>query len=185
MKVALLGALFGLSTAAQAQDRYYHDYGPGSISVLVGTDSQLTGDPWTARVSLDLEGDIGRGTGAALGFALPAAWVSTAQDRFGVGNASVFEVPPSLRLRFLPETPVRPYFDAGIGAVLITSQTNKSFLFRNRRDQTGWMTRAAFGLEIGSNHGLMLQLVPVTWSTYHLGRDYDRWGAMIGLGGRF
>jgi len=168
--------------SAQQDD---HEYGAGGVSVLIGTDSTFDGNPWTSRITLEGQGDLVRGTGAALAFALPVTWMSTGRDQFGLGRQSVLEAPPSLRLRLGPELPVRPFVDAGIGAVFATTHNRNQFLFRDRSEDTGWMTRTAFGLEIGSNQGPMLVVDPVQWQTYHLGRDFSRWGAEIGIGGRF
>jgi len=186
MKSAIVGLLLAAPAIAQAQGYYdNHDYGAGGVSVLIGTDTAFNGTPWTGRLTLEAQGDLVRGTGVALAFAMPATWMSSGRAHFGLGRQSVIEAPPSLRLRLGPELPVRPFLDAGIGAVFVTTNDQRGFLFRNRVEDTGWMTRAAFGIEIGSNHGPMLVLEPVQWQTYHLGRDYSRWGAEIGIGGRF
>jgi len=189
MKSAVLGMLLAAPAIANAGDydnQSYHDYGGGSVGVLIGTDSQFNGTPWTSRVTFKLSGDILQGTGAAVSFVLPPTWMSTGRTRFGVGRTNVIEAPPSLSLRLLPELPVRPYLEGGVGAVFVTTgDRGESFLFRSRLQETGWMTRAVFGLEMGANHGPMFLLEPVQWSTYHLGRDYSRWGAELGVGGRF
>jgi len=161
-------------------------YGSGEVAVLVGTNTNFNGSPWTSRLSLHFGGDFLRGPYAALGFVLPVTWMSTGWNQFGVGRSNVLETAPSLQLRFLPNAPIRPYLDAGIGAVWATpTDNNPRFLFRNRTQETGWMTRAAFGLEMGPAHGPMVVLEPVQWETYDLGPHYSRWVAEIGLGARF
>jgi len=164
---------------------HYADYGHTSFGVLVGTDTTFNGDPWSSRLELQLSADLGRGRAAAVSLVLPPAWMSSGQNQFGVGVTNVIEAPPSLRLRLLPWSPVRPYLDAGIGAVFVTGHRHDSQLFDTRTQQTGWMTRAVFGLEAGANHGPMLVIEPVEWRTYHLGPNYSRWGAEIGIAGRF
>jgi len=189
-KSAVLGILLAAPAIANAGDydgyHQYHDYGGGSIAILVGADSQFNGTPWGARGTIQLSGDVAQGKDAALAFVLPGTWLSTGHNQFGLGHTNVIEAPPSLRLRMLPQLPVRPYLDAGIGAVFVTTDDRRdSQLFRTRTQDTGWMTRAVFGLEIGANHGPTFILEPVQWQTYHLGRSYSRWGAQVGLGARF
>lgn len=161
------------------------DGGDSAVSVLIGTDSAFDGDPATVRIRVQGEADIVDGGGVGLAGVLPITWLTAATDSFGFSaRQSVFEVPPSLRLRLLNKLWVRPYADLGVGLVL-TTESRDGFLMKSRDNNVGWMTRSAIGVELGATHGVMVQIEPLSAQTYHLGGDFARFSAMIGVGSRF
>jgi hypothetical protein len=161
------------------------DGGDSAVSVLIGTDSAFDGDPATLRIRLQGEADIVDGGVVGLAGVLPITWLTAGTDSFGFSTRqSVFEVPPSLRLRLLNNLWVRPYADLGVGMV-ITTESRDGFLMKSRDNNVGWMTRSAIGVELGATHGVMVQIEPLSAQTYHLGGDFARFSAMIGVGSRF
>ena len=182
--LAMLG-----TTAAHA---YPRGPGPGdgpvgreSFTVSLGTNSAFDGDPATFRLTVEGEGDLTRGPDLRLAVAVPVTWMTSGEDRFGVSFASsVFEIPPTLRLRLFPRLAVRPYGDLGLG-VAIASTTTDSWLFSDQTNTAGWMTRTALGVDIGDPRGLYVKIEPISMNTYHLGGNSTRVGAMVGVGSRF
>jgi len=183
LMMALLGAKVALAMPPRGP-------GPGqvgdeSVTVLLGTNSAFDGDPATFRLTVQGEADLARGRDVRLALAVPVTWMTSGTDRFGVSfNSSVFEIPPSLRLRLLPRLAVRPYADLGLG-IAIASTTSDGWLFSDQTQTVGWMTRSALGIELGSTEGLFVAVEPFSMDTYHLGANSTRVGAMVGVGSRF
>lgn len=179
--VAALGVPASIAAAATPAE----DGGDSSVSVMIGTDSAFDGDPATLRLRVQGEGDLVDGGVVGLSGVLPLAWATSGEDRFGVSaRQSIIEVPPTLRLRLLNRWWVRPYVDLGLGLVFATSDT-ETWLFEGRDNSVGWMTRSAVGLELGATEGVIVSVEPLSWQTYHLGGDYSRFAAMVGVGSRF
>lgn len=177
--------ILGGSEAIAAAATPAEDGGDSSVSVMIGTDSAFDGDPATLRLRVQGEGDLVDGAVVGLSGVLPLAWATSGEDSFGISSRqSIIEVPPSLRLRLLNRWWIRPYADLGIGLVFATQNTD-TWLFEGRSNSVGWMTRSAVGLELGATHGVIVSVEPMSWQTYHLGGDYSRFAAMVGIGSRF
>jgi hypothetical protein len=184
MKGALVGALLLSPASALALDKV-DDGGDGSFAVLLGGDTAFDGNPATIRLTLQGEGDLVDGEMAGLAVVVPVTWMTTGEESFGISaRHSVFELPPSLRLRLLNTLAVRPYADLGLGLVVASSEAD-SWVLEDREDNAGWMTRAAIGVEIGQTEGVYFVAEPLSAQTYHIGGDYARLGGMLGVGARF
>jgi hypothetical protein len=155
--------------------------GDAAVTVLLGTDTAFDGNPASLRLTVSGEGDLVRGTGAALAIALPVTVMTAGSS--GPSQTAV-ELPPSLRLRLIPRSVVRPYGDLGLGLALLASNEGDG-LFADADQTAGLMTRAALGVEIGDPDGLMFVIEPVSVRSYHVGSTYGRAGIMIGGGARF
>lgn len=178
-------ALLALTPAVAGARTPAEDGGDSSLSVLLGTDSAFDGNPASLRLRVQGEGDLVDGGVVGLSGLLPITWTTAGEDSFGISTRQSFvEVPPSLRLRLLNQLWIRPYADLGIGLVFASSRGN-NFLLEGTDNGLGWMTRSALGLELGATQGVVVSLEPLSWQTYHLGGDYRRFAAMIGIGSRF
>jgi hypothetical protein len=159
--------------------------GDAAVTVLLGTDTAFDANPASLRLTLSGETDIVRDKDVALAIALPFT-IMTAGNSFNGGvNQTAFEIPPSLRLRLLPHSIVRPYGDLGLGVVFVSENGSGGGLFESHDQTAGLMTRGALGLEIGDPDGLMFVVEPISARSYHIGPTYGRFGVMIGGGARF
>lgn len=180
-----IGLALALAPPSALAQQLLNDRGEGSFAVMLGTDTALDGDPATFRLAVQGVGDLIDGSLLGLGVSLPVTWMTYGEDRFGASiSRSVFEIPPSLRLRLLSGMPVRPYLDMGLGLVFASSRTD-DWVLEQRRSSAGWMSRSAIGVEIGKTDGLMVVAEPFTVQSYHIGGSYGRLGGMIGVGSRF
>jgi hypothetical protein len=152
---------------------------------LVGTDTSFQGSPASFRFTISGEYDAVGNDQMALAIAMPITFVTQGDESFGVSvRHTAFELPPSLRMRFLPTSVVRLYGDFGLGMVVVTSNTTDGWYFL-QDDDVGFMTRFALGLEFGPPRGPMFLLEPLSTRTYWMGDTYGRIGFMAGFGGRF
>lgn len=161
------------------------DDGDGAFGVMVGTDSAFDGNPATIRLTAQGIGDLIDGDLVSIAGVVPVTFMTGGDDRFGFSSRqTMFELPPSVRARFLSSLPIRPYADLGLG-LAAASRTEDSWLLEGHENAVGWMTRAALGAELGDTDGLFVLVEPLSWQTYHLGGNYSRLAGMIGLGSRF
>lgn len=159
--------------------------GDTSFAVLLGSDTSFDGDPATFRLTVLGGGRLIQGDLLGFDVVVPATWMTSGENRFGVSTRNTaVEIPPSLRLELLPRLPVRPYGDLGVGLVVATT-TADSWMFDGSSRAAGWMTRSALGVELGPPGGVMFIVEPLTARTYHLEGHYARVGSMVGVGGHF
>lgn len=156
--------------------------GDGSVGVLVGTGAAFDGDPASLRLSV--RGEVGPTEGEVVGlsFALPATIATRGSDGFGFSTRSMLvELPPSLRVRLLPQEVISLYGDVGAGLAIGSSEV-ETFFGDASTSSTSFMTRAAVGLELGDPDGLAFVLEPASLSTYHADdRAQATYGLMLGL----
>ena len=157
--------------------------GDAAVTVLLGTDTAFDDNPASLRLTVSGEGDLVRDESVALALALPVTLMTAGQFGDSVANQTALELPPSLRLRLLPRSIVRPYGDLGLGLAVVSRNENGG-LFSDAEQTVGFMTRAALGLEIGEPDGFMFVVEPLSARTYHIGPTYGRFGIMVGGGAR-
>lgn len=157
--------------------------GDSAVSVLLGTDTAFDSNPASLRLTVSGETDLVRDREVALAVALPVTLITSGNFNAGGSGQTAFEVPPSLRLRLLPHSIVRPYGNLGLGVVFVTENGNG--LFESHTQTAGLMTRGALGVEIGEPDGFMFVIEPISARSYHIGPTYGRFGVMIGGGARF
>jgi hypothetical protein len=161
------------------------DYGTSAIGVLIGTDTSFQGGPASFRFTISGEYDATGNDQFALAIAMPVTIVTQGDEVFGVSvDRTAFELPPSLRVRVMPDEVVRIYGDVGMGMVIVASRADDAW-YLAQTDDVGFMTRMAIGLEFGPTHGPMFLLEPISTRTYWMGDTYGRIGVMAGFGGRF
>src|SRR5688572_28287068 len=158
--------------------------GDAAVTVLLGTDTAFDENPASLRLTVSGEGDLVRDESVALALALPVTLMTAGQFGDDVANQTALELPPSLRLRLLPRSIVRPYGDLGLGLAVVSKNANGG-LFSDANQTVGLMTRGALGLEIGDPDGFMFVVEPISARSYHIGPTYGRFGIMIGGGARF
>jgi hypothetical protein len=159
-----------------------------AFAILLGAETAFDGEPATLRLTLSGDMDLTADDKFALALALPMTILTSDEETNGFSfSQTAVEIPPSLRLRLLPEGVVRIYGDLGVGAVVVlTSTTADSDKVFDAEERAGFMTRAGIGLEIGPRgSGFTFVVEPLSTRTYYINSTYGALGVMIGAGARF
>ena len=177
----MIAALLTLAAPSFAED----GGSDGGISVLLGTGTAFDGDPASLRLSLRGEAGPSDGDVVAISFLLPVTIATRGESGFGVSvQDTLLELPPSLRVRFLPDSPVSLYGDVGAG-LAISTRTTDTWFGDSNSSSTAFMTRAGLGLEIGDPDAFAFIVEPASLSTYHTNEQIRAsYGLMLGLSAR-
>ena len=151
------------------------------VQALVGVNSAFDGDPASLSVTGRYESTRSPGPVAA-SFLLPVHVSTRGEERFGVSsNHTRIDIPPSLRLRIVPESPVRAYGDLGAGVAIATSRVD-GWLVEDSDTATAFLTRAALGIEVGPAAGPALAIEPLSvHTTYGGSGTRTSLGLMLGI----
>lgn len=139
------------------------------------------------RLSFSGDSDLVVNDKVALALAMPITILTAGEEEAGVSiQQTAIEFPPSLRLRLNPYGVIRPYGDLGLGVVVVLTNSSEDSEWVFDSNQTaGFMTRAAFGFEIGKpGRGFMVVFEPISTRTYYISSTYGALGIMVGLGAR-
>jgi len=157
-----------------------------AFSIGIGAETAFDGEPATFRLALSGDSDFAASDKIAVALAMPISFITNNDEDAGVTRKeTVFELPVSFRVRLLPAGIARPYGDVGAGVVVVFSNTIDEEGISDKDQLSGFMTRAALGLELGpAGRGFLVALEPVSTRTYYLNSTYTALGFMVGVGYR-
>ncbi len=162
------------------------EYGLMAFSIGIGAETAFDGEPATFRLALSGDSDFAASEKIAVALAMPISFITDNDQSDGVSvKRTLFELPASLRLRVLPAGIVRPYGDVGAGVAVVISNTIDEQGVSDKDQLTGFMTRAALGVELGpKGRGFLVAVEPLSTRTYYLNSTYAALGFMVGVGYR-